>query len=89
MSKDISISELRANLRRWLRHVRDGGEVVVTERGIPVARLSDIQSSTTLERLTREGVIARPEAPDRPRATGRTRVRATRPVADHVGRQRR
>lgn len=89
MSKDVSISELRASLRRWLRYVGKGGEVVITERGIPVARLSDIRSATLLERLTREGVISPPRASARPTAKNRTRVRATESVADHVSRQRR
>jgi prevent-host-death family protein len=58
MAKDISITELRSNLRRWLQYVREGRDVVITERGTPVARLSNIRSSTILERLAREGVIA-------------------------------
>ena len=34
-----SISELKANLSRYLRVVRRGGEVQVLDRGTPVARL--------------------------------------------------
>ena len=34
-----SISELKANLSRYLREVRRGGEVQVLDRGTPVARL--------------------------------------------------
>lgn len=89
MSKDISITELRGNLRRWLRYVREGREVVITERGTPVARLSDIRSSEIIDRLTREGVIAPAGAAERPTATGRKRVRARGSIADHVSRERR
>ena len=35
----VSISELKANLSRYLREVRRGGEVQVLDRGVPVARL--------------------------------------------------
>lgn len=34
-----SVSELKANLSRYLREVRRGGEVEVLDRGAPVARL--------------------------------------------------
>ena len=34
-----SVSELKANLSRYLREVRRGGEVEVLDRGMPVARL--------------------------------------------------
>ncbi len=35
----VSVSELKANLSRYLREVRRGGELQVTDRGTPVARL--------------------------------------------------
>ena len=35
----VSISELKANLSRYLREVRRGGEVQVLDRGAPIARL--------------------------------------------------
>ena len=35
----VSISELKANLSRYVREVRRGGEVQVLDRGTPVARL--------------------------------------------------
>lgn len=35
----VSVSDLKANLSRYLREVRRGGEIQVTDRGTPVARL--------------------------------------------------
>lgn len=35
----VSVSDLKANLSRYLREVRRGGEVRVLDRGAPVARL--------------------------------------------------
>jgi prevent-host-death family protein len=85
---DVAVTQLRANLSEWLARARGGEEVVVTERGDPVARLVGIEATPTLERLTRDGVIARPPAPGRPSATGRPRLPVRRPVADRISDQR-
>jgi hypothetical protein len=55
---------------------------------VPVARLLGLDSTATLERLTDEGVIARPLSAQRPRAAGRERPRPRQPVADIVSEQR-
>ncbi len=86
---DVAVSELRAHLSEWLDRAREGTEIVVTDRGIPVVRLLGIGTVETLERLTAEGVIARPEKANRPTATGRLRPTARQSVADLVGEQRR
>ena len=86
---DVAVSELRAHLSTWLERARDGEEVVVTERGVPVARLLGISASATLERLAAEGVIGQPERAQRPTASGRSRPRARRSVAKLVSEQRR
>ena len=86
---DVAVTDLRAHLSVWLDRVRHGDEVVITERGVPVARLLGLNSTTTLERLTAEGVIGRPAAAQRPEATGRPRPRPRRPVTDIISEQRR
>jgi prevent-host-death family protein len=86
---DVAVSELRANLRDWLERAREGKEVVVTERGIPVARLLGIQTAPLLDRLTAEGLIGRPAASERPAASGRRRPVPRRPIAPLVSEQRR
>jgi prevent-host-death family protein len=85
---EVSVTELRAHLSDWLDRARAGGEVVITDRGIPVARLAALDSAGTLERLTAEGVIGRATA-QRPVAAGRSRPRPRRPVSDRVSDQRR
>lgn len=85
---DVAVTDLRSHLRDWLARARAGEDVVVTDRGVPVARLLGLDSSTTVERLTEAGVIARPERSRRPVASGRTRPVARRPVADRVSEQR-
>jgi prevent-host-death family protein len=88
MSVDVAVSELRAHLSDYLDRARDGVEVVITDRGVPVARLLGLTATTTLERLAADGVIARATAP-RPRASGQPRPRPRRPVAAIVSDQRR
>lgn len=73
-----AISEVKARLSELLAGVRDGEEVVITDRGRPVARLSAITDhGQRLEELQRRGVVrgARRsltrEFLDRPRGTTR------------------
>ena len=62
---------------------------MVTDRGVPVARLLGITASATLERLAAEGVIGRPERTQRTSATGRSRPRPRQSVSALVSEQRR
>jgi prevent-host-death family protein len=86
---DVAISALRAELATWIERVRAGEDVVVTERGIPVARLSSIDAAPLIETLTRQGVLGKPRVSQRPLASGSPRVRARGPVAELVSEQRR
>ena len=86
---DVAVTELRARLSHWLGRVRNGDEVVVTDRGVPVARIVGLDSRRAIESLHEQGVIARPARLDRPAATGRPRPTPRRPVSERVGEQRR
>jgi prevent-host-death family protein len=86
---EVAISTLRAELARWIEQVRAGEEIVVTDRGTPVARLVPVDTAPLLERLTREGVLSKPHRAARPSARKAVRVRASGPVADLVAEQRR
>lgn len=85
----VAITELRAGLASWIERARSGEEVVVTDRGVPVARLLAIGSSPQIEQLTQQGVISGPRRSRGPTATGARRVVADGPVADLVTEQRR
>src|ERR1700685_361443 len=63
---DIAVSELRAHLSEYLDRVRAGDEVVITDRGIPVARLLGLTTTATLERLPARRGLRRVAAPARP-----------------------
>lgn len=77
--KKASISILKAHLSRYLDAVKSGEEVIVTERGRPVARLVAIDAgeipSGRVARLVREGRIRAPVS-----------ARARKPLADPVTR---
>ncbi|HSL60089.1 MAG TPA: type II toxin-antitoxin system prevent-host-death family antitoxin [Acidimicrobiales bacterium] len=86
---DVAISELRAHLGQWIDAARDGNDVVITDRGTPVARIVALDSTPLIDRLTAQGVISRPTRATRPVAGDRPRPTPRRPVADIVGEQRR
>lgn len=83
------MSVLRAELADWIERVRSGEEVIVTDRGTPVARLIAVDTAPLLERLTQRGVLGRPRRSIRPPATGAPRPKPQRPVSELVGEQRR
>ena len=86
---DVAISKLRAELADWIERAREGEEIIVTERGIPVARLLSVDTAPLLEQLTRRGVLSKPQHANRPSASRTSRVHARGPVADLVSEQRR
>jgi len=85
---DVAVSDLRAHLSEWLERAREGSEVVITDRGMPVARLLGISTTAALERLAAEGIIGR-SAARRPVAAGRARPRPRRELSSIVSDQRR
>lgn len=85
---DVPVSQLRAELRSWLDRARGGDEVVITDRGLPAARLVGLPRADRLEQLTTEGLVTRPAAPRR-RSSQLRRVSASGPVADLVAELRR
>ena len=61
MKRTASVVELKARLSEHLRLVKAGHEIVVTDRGVPVARMLPLDDgarrSTRRLRLTRSGVL--------------------------------
>ena len=60
--RTVSVSDLKANLSRYLREVKRGDEVQVLDRGVPVARLVPLSQGPGLEtarweRLVADGVL--------------------------------
>ena len=87
---DVTVTELRARLGRWIDAAREGNDIVITDRGTPVARIVALESTAVIDRLTAQGVISRPTRSTRPVAgAARRRPTPKRAVADIVGEQRR
>lgn len=86
---DVAITTLRAELSSWIGRVQAGEEVVVTDRGTPVARLLPVDAAPLLDQLVQRGVLSKPRRASRPAARGADRVHALGPVADLVSDQRR
>jgi prevent-host-death family protein len=55
---EVGVRELRDHLSRYLDKVRDGEEVVVTERGRAIARVVPISGERTIDVLVREGLVS-------------------------------
>ena len=79
---EVAVSALRAELRQWIETARTGTDVVITERGVPVARLSAVESADLVARLERDGLLTAP-ATERPAA--RVEEPAGRPAAAVTG----
>ena len=86
---DVAVTELRAHLGRWIEAAREGNDIIITDRGTPVARIVALDSTPVIDRLTAQGVISRPARSTRPVAGDRHRPTPKRPVADIVSEQRR
>jgi prevent-host-death family protein len=62
MAITIGIRELRQHASRYLRRVRDGETITVTDRGEPIAEIRPVkQPQTILDRLIAEGRATPPE----------------------------
>jgi prevent-host-death family protein len=61
MSETVGIAELRQNLSVYLRRVRSGERLIVTDRNRPVAELGPPSSTgANLDRLIAKGRVTRP-----------------------------
>jgi prevent-host-death family protein len=61
MSRSVGVAELRRNLSVYLRRVRRGERIVVTDRNRPVAELGPAPTTgPDLDRLIAAGRVSRP-----------------------------
>lgn len=63
-SRAVRVSDFKANPSRYMAVVRAGGELLLTERGRPIAMLSPVSPAddwaATLDILVASGLAARP-----------------------------
>ena len=81
---EVGVRELHDRLSEYLGRVEEGGEVVVTRRGRPVARLSGL-GERPLEALSRRGLVRMPQGA---RSARSAEVKGTGSVSDLVAEQR-
>jgi prevent-host-death family protein len=84
---EVGIRELRGRLSDYLARVREGDEVVVTDRGTAIARIVPIKGGRTLDRAIAEGIVIPPVQPARTRPARRVKSRGS--VSELVSEQRR
>lgn len=54
---EVGVRELRDNLSKWIERAKRGQDILITERGKPVARLTPVEKSPALERLIARGIV--------------------------------
>jgi prevent-host-death family protein len=85
---EVGIRELKNGLSKYIDRVRAGEEVIVTDRGRPVARLCALDASEDrLADLVAAGVVRAPAS--RRRHVPERRIKPKAPVSDLVADQRR
>jgi prevent-host-death family protein len=85
---EVGIRELKNALSKYIERVRAGEEVIVTDRGRPVARLSSLDASDDrLAELVAAGIVRAPTSRQRHRPDHR--IKSKGPVSDFVADQRR
>ena len=85
---EVGVRELKNQLSRYLARVQEGEEVIVTERGRPVARISALDhSDDRLAALIASGVVRPPTRKQRHRPARRIKARGS--VSELVADQRR
>ncbi|MEO6122494.1 MAG: type II toxin-antitoxin system prevent-host-death family antitoxin [Ilumatobacteraceae bacterium] len=84
---EVGVRDLKNNLSRYLSQVESGTEVVVTDRGRPVARLTSIGAvvGDKLAALIESGLVRPPKASNRRRPEP---LAAEETVSDLVAEQR-
>jgi len=84
---EVGVRELRGRLSDYLARVRDGEEVVVTDRGTAVARIVPVTGLRALDRAIADRLVTPAPRPVRTRPSRRADSRGS--VSDLVAEQRR
>lgn len=94
--KTVGIRELKAHLSRYMKDVKEGNEVLVSERGKAVARLLPMEAQSEhdrvgsfLKRLSAEGRIILPATRRKPSPPGKRKKVKGSPFSDAVKEMRR
>jgi prevent-host-death family protein len=61
VATEVPISDYRANLKAWHERVLEGEDLIVTEHGKPVVRVTSPRGEAYLRELERRGLLTRPQ----------------------------
>lgn len=84
---EVGIRELRAHLSRYLDHVREGEEIVVTDRGTPIATITPANGRSHIDELIAAGILT--PAPNKGPRTVPSPIKIEGGISDLVDEQRR
>lgn len=84
---EVGVRELRGRLSYYLARVREGHEVVVTDRGMAVARIVPMAGDRALDKAIADGLVSPPIRRARTRPARPAQSRG--PVSELVAEQRR
>lgn len=85
---EVGVRELRDNLSKWIARAKRGQEILITERGRPVARLTHVEESSALERLIAKGIVTPARSP-KTKIRRKDLIKTKGSVSDLVKEQRR
>lgn len=85
---EVGVRELRDNLSKWIARAKRGQNILITERGKPVARLTHVEESPALERLIAKGLITPARSP-KTKIRRNDLIRTKGSISDLVKEQRR
>ncbi len=63
---EVGIRDFRAHLKDWLDQVESGEEILVTDRGRPIARIVPVARASKLDQLIAEGRVTPAKKPATP-----------------------
>ena len=86
--REVDITEFGSNMSSWLDEVKAGDEILLTERDVPVARVTGVSGLTAWEQMIREGLIVPAAKKPRTKATDIEKIPATESVSDIVSKHR-
>lgn len=84
----LGITAFRSEMSRWLNEIKSGGEIILTDRNRPVARITGIHVLPIMEQMEREGLISGPRNKNRVKATGRKRAPVQGSVSEIITQHR-
>jgi prevent-host-death family protein len=86
--ESVGVRDLKASLSAYLRRVKAGETILVTERGQPVARIVPVAIPEHIARLLAEGRVTWSGKPFRP-PTKRFTLKPGPPISDSISEDRR